>query len=130
MTAKAEYVSEYNAAKKSVFLAGSLKEIGYKESDVDTVLLFANKQTAIKLANNPVNHPRAKHIDIQYHKMRELISYAVLKLDYIETSKMVADRLTKPLSLVKYEYFVTMLRLAEKTKDAKCASLPPLPPTT
>ena len=116
-TAEAEYVGECNAAKESVFLAGSLKGIGYEGLDVETVLLLADNQAAIKLANNPVNHPRAKHIDIQYHKVRELISDAVLELDYIETSKMVADGLTKPLTLVKHEYFITMLGLAEKSGE-------------
>ena len=72
---------------------------------------------AIKLASDPVKHSRAKHIDIQYHKVRELISDAALELNYIETSKMVADGLTKPLTLVKHEYFITMLGLAEKSKE-------------
>ena len=67
-TPEAEYVGECNAAKESVFLAGSLKGIGYEGSDVDTVLFLADNQAAIKLAINPVNHTRAKHIDIQYHK--------------------------------------------------------------
>ena len=40
--AKAKYVGEYNAAKELVFLANSLKKIGYKRSNVDTILLFAN----------------------------------------------------------------------------------------
>ena len=128
MTIKAKYVSECNAAKKPVPLAGSLKKIGYKGSDVDIVLLFTNNQAAIKLANNFVNYPQAKHIDIQYHKVYELISDAVLKLNYIEISKMVADGLTKPFILVKHEYFVTMLGLAKKSGNAKLALLPPPPP--
>ena len=71
-----------------------------------------------------------KNIDIRYHKVRELISDAVLELDYIETSKMVADGLNKPLALVKHEYFITMLGLAEKSEElgqigAKPAPLPP-----
>ncbi len=94
-----------------------MKRIGYERLDVETVLLLADNQAAIKLANNPVNHNRAKHLDIQYHKVRELISDAVLELDYIETSKMVADGLTKPLTLVKNEYFITMLGLAEKNGE-------------
>ena len=107
-------MGECNAGKESVFLAGSLKGIGYEGSDVDTVLLLADNQAAIKLAINPVNHPRAKHIDIQYHKVRELISDDVLELDYIPTEEMVADGLTKPLTLTKHEYFITMLGLGNK----------------
>ncbi len=72
-----EYLGECNAAKESVCLAGSLKKIGYKGSDVDNVLFFADNQAAIKLAINPVKHFRARHIDIQYHKVCELISARV-----------------------------------------------------
>ncbi len=113
-TAEAKYVGKCNAGKESVFLAGSLKEIRYEGSDVDTLLLLADNQTAIKLAINPMNQPCAKHIDIQYHKVRELISHDVLELDYIPTEEMVADGLTRPLTLTKHEYFITMLELGHK----------------
>lgn len=56
MTAKVEYVGECNATKKLVFLAGSLKKIGYERLNVKIVLFFANNQAAIKLTNNPVNY--------------------------------------------------------------------------
>ncbi len=107
-------MGECNEGKESVFLTGSLKGIGYEGSDVDTILLLADNQAAIKLAINPVNHHRAKHTDIQYHKVRELISEDVLELDYIPTEEIVADGLTKPLTLTKHEYFITMLRLGNK----------------
>ncbi len=61
-----------------MFLDASLKRIGYERLDVETVILLADNQVAITLANNPVSHPRAKHIYIQYHKVRELISDGVL----------------------------------------------------
>ena len=32
------------------------------------VPLKADNKAAIKLADNPINHPRANHIDIQYHR--------------------------------------------------------------
>ncbi len=100
--------------KELVFLAGSPKGIGHERSHVDTLLLFADNQAAIKLAINPVNYPRAKHIDIQYHKVHELISDDVLELDYIPTEEIVADGLTKHLILTKHEYFITMLGLGNK----------------
>ncbi len=84
-------------------MAGSLNGIEYEESDVDIVLLFADNQAAIRLAINPVNHPRAKHIDIQYHKECKLISNDLLELDYIPTKEVMTDGLTKPLTLTKHE---------------------------
>ncbi len=107
-------MEECNTGKESVFLADSPEGIGCEGSDVHTVLLFADNQAAIKLAINPLNHPRAKHIDIQYHKVRELISDDVLELDYIPTKEIVADGLTKPLTLTKHEYFITILGLGDE----------------
>ena len=43
--------------------------------------------------------------------MRELIIDDVLELDYIPNDEMVADGLTKSLTLTKYEYFITILGL-------------------
>ena len=40
----------------------------------------------------------------------------MLKLDYIETLKMVTDGLTKPLILIKYENYIFVLRLVEKSQ--------------
>ena len=105
---------ECNAAKKSVFLVGSLKGIGYEGLDVNTVFLPAKIQAVIKIAINPVNHPCAKHIDIQYHKILKLISNNLLKLNYISTEWMGADELTKPLIFTKHKYFITMLGLGNK----------------
>ncbi len=78
------------------------------------VLCLAGNLAAIKLAIHPMNHFRARHIDIQYHKVSELISDDVLKLDYIPTKKIVAVGLSKPLTLTKHEYFITMLELENK----------------
>lgn len=52
----------------------------------------------------------------------------IFKLDYIGTSKMVADGLTKPLTLVKHDYFVTMLGLAEKSEELAQIGAKPTPP--
>lgn len=77
-----------------------------------TVHLFADNQAAIKLASNPVHHPRSKHIDIQYHKLREVVESGLLDITYIPTADMIADGLTKPLDLVKFRKFVEMLGLS------------------
>ena len=61
-----------------------------------------------------MNYICAKHIHIQYHKVRELISNNVLELDDIPTEELVANGLTKLLTLTKHEYSITMLGLGNK----------------
>ena len=59
--------------------------------------LFADNQGSIALAGNPQHHARTKHIDIQYHYVRELILNQHVNLIYCPTEIMAADILTKPL---------------------------------
>jgi intergrase/recombinase len=49
---------------------------------------------------NPEFYARLKHIDIQYHYIRELVENDTVKLEYIQTSEMAVDYLTKPLKRV------------------------------
>jgi hypothetical protein len=50
------------------------------------------------LIENPVFHDSSKHIDMKYHYIRDFIQRKTIKLQYIATSKQVADILTKPLT--------------------------------
>lgn len=51
---------------------------------------------------NPINHGRAKHIDIRYHHIREVIDAGEIKVEYRPTDKMPADVLTKVLASIKH----------------------------
>jgi hypothetical protein len=45
----------------------TLKDYGYKLSKVS---LLCDNESANRMADNPVEHSRTKHIDIQYHFLR------------------------------------------------------------
>ena len=100
-------MGECNAAKEAVWIFNALKSIGYEVEG--SVSLKTDNQIAIKLADNSINHLRAKHIDIQYHKVRELISEDYIDLSYIPIENMIADELIKPLPLTFFQSFVSML---------------------
>jgi hypothetical protein len=52
-----------------------------------------------------VFHDKSKHIEIQYHYIRDMVQRGAIKLQYVGTYEKVADVLTKPLSRVKFEHF-------------------------
>ena len=66
-TVEAEYVDEVIATREVKFIAALLKEMGYKGSDINYIRLYRNKQAVIKITINPINHPRTKYIDTDYH---------------------------------------------------------------
>ena len=59
------------------------------------IVIYGDSQGALALAQNPVFHPRSKHIAIQYHFTCELVQHNQTILRYIPTTAMVTDALTK-----------------------------------
>ena len=54
-------------------------------------------------------HDKSKHIEIRYHYIRYTMQRGVVKLQYVSIDEQVADVLTRPLSRVKFEYFLDKL---------------------
>ena len=106
-TAEAEYMALSEASKEAVHLKALLDSIGLKNQPA--VIIYEDNQAAQKIAENPVLHDRTKHIDIRYHFVRELVSTMAIDIVYIQTTLMVADLLTKAVSLVVYKALVNKL---------------------
>lgn len=111
-TCEAEYIGQTQATKEAVWLRNLLAELtDMDECDIPTTVIYCDNQGAIALAKNPKFHGRSKHIDIQHHYVREKVEDGTVGLKYIETSKQIADGLTKPLSKVPFLQFRKALGL-------------------
>lgn len=95
-TCEAEYIGQTQATKEAVWLRNLLRELGHEQ--LQATVIFGDNQGAIALAKNPQFHGRSKHIDTQWHYVREKIGDNTVELQWTETSKQVADGLTKPLN--------------------------------
>jgi hypothetical protein len=49
------------------------------------------------MEDNPVQHSRTKHIDIQYHFVRDHQQKGDIKIAYVSIHNQLADIFTKPL---------------------------------
>lgn len=94
-TAEAEYMSLAEAVQEALYLRQLLHELGYTQTEPTTI--FIDNQSAIKIAENPVQHQRTKHIDIKHHLVRDNIQNKHITLKYLPSTEMIADILTKPL---------------------------------
>ena len=52
--------------------------------------LLCDNMSAISISKNPVQHSHTKHIDIQYHFIRELVEEKVIALEHISTENQLA----------------------------------------
>lgn len=98
-SAEAEFVSICEATREAMFLRRFIKELTGKS---DTVKMFTDSQSAQALAYNPVHHNRTKHISPKYYYIRECVQKNAIKLQYVSTTKMVADSLTKAVVKPKF----------------------------
>jgi hypothetical protein len=62
-----------------------------------------------------VFHARAKHIEIDFHFVRERIARKQLEVRFVSTEDQVADGFMKALPYMKFEEFKNNLNLVEKT---------------
>jgi hypothetical protein len=77
-----------------LWMRQTLRDFGYNLSKVQ--LLCAN-ESAIRMADSPVEHSRTKHIDIRHHFLRDLQQKGDIEVFYVSTENQLADIFTKPL---------------------------------
>jgi hypothetical protein len=93
-TAEAEYIDAGHCCAQLLWMRQTLRDYGYKLSKVP--LLYDN-ESAMHMADNPVEHSCTIHIDIRYHFLRDHQQKGDIKIAYVNTNNQLVDIFTKPL---------------------------------
>ena len=100
-TTEVEHMVSTHAIKEAVWLQKLCSGIGLVQQ---AVRIDCDGQSAIFFAKNPTYHSKTKHIDIQYHFVRDMVEEKKVLLLKVDTLKSVADSLTKILSIEKFSW--------------------------
>ena len=68
---------------------------------------------ATYLSANPVSHARTKHIEVDFHFVRERVARKLLDIRFIPTGDQLADGFTKPLTTGRLNEFKNNLNLGK-----------------
>jgi len=108
---KSSTEAELVACSESVSIAYSLKSL-MDELNIqhNGIKIFQDNQSTIKLVNNNrATSQRTKHIDIRYFFLRDRVKKTDIKIIFTPTTEMIADVLTKPLSIYQFKKLKQLL---------------------
>ncbi|XP_073153946.1 uncharacterized protein [Henckelia pumila] len=109
-TMEAEYMTTTQDCKEAILIKRLLEELGHKKKKIS---LFCDSQSALHIARNPTFHSRTKHIGVQFYFVREVLKEGSVDMQKIHTKNNIADILTKPVSVEKFEWCRSSCVLAE-----------------
>jgi histone deacetylase 1/2 len=106
---EAEYKALANATAEMMWVQKLLTELRVPHARV--AWLWCDNLGAKYLSANPIFHARTKHIEIDYHFVRERVANKVLDIRFIASGDQVADGFTKALPVAKLCQFRHNLNL-------------------
>lgn len=83
-TAETEYISTRPCCAQLLWMHQILKAYGIS---LDHIPLLCDNESAIEIANNPVQHSRTKHINIRHHFISDHLTKGDIVLQHVTTDK-------------------------------------------
>ncbi|MFS7969739.1 putative RNA-directed DNA polymerase [Helianthus anomalus] len=109
---EAEYKALADTVAELTWLEALLKELHV--SMTSAPILWCDNLGATYLSANPVFHARTKHVEIDFHFVREKVAQKQLSVQFIKTEDQIADVFTKPLSSKRFLLLRSKLQVAPR----------------
>lgn len=117
---KAEYKSIANAVCELLWLQSLLKELGIFLTTSPN--LFCDNVGVTYISVNPVLHSSTKHIELDYHFVRDRVAAKTLNVSFVASHDQLANILTKPMTsarfaLLQSSFYILPKKLASRGDD-------------
>ncbi|PRQ56213.1 putative RNA-directed DNA polymerase [Rosa chinensis] len=95
-SAEAEYRGMAHGVCELLWLRNLLRDLGFKLKS--TMQLYCDNKAAIDISQNPVQHDRTKHVEVDRHFIKEKLDAKIISFPFVPTEEQLADVLTKGVS--------------------------------
>ncbi|GJR02047.1 ribonuclease H-like domain-containing protein [Tanacetum coccineum] len=102
-SAEAEYRGVANAVAETCWLCNLLRELHTPLST--TTIVYCDNVSVVYLSSNPVQHQRTKHIEIDIHFVRDLVTTGHIRVLHVPSRYQYADIFTKGLPTALFDEF-------------------------
>jgi hypothetical protein len=106
-----------NAAAELAWIQSLLSELGV--TSPHRKVLHCDNIGATYLTSNPLCHARTKHIEIDYHFVRDMVAKKLLDVCFISGKDQLVDVLTKPLPAVRFGMLRSNLNVHPPTSSLR-----------
>lgn len=110
---EAELLAASEAAKEMIFAGRLLRTLQIRLNE--PFLIECDNQQTIRLLSEEATKltTKLRHVDIHQHWLRQEVQGGRIVVRWVETSKMVADGMTKALPKVRHIEFIKQLRMED-----------------
>ncbi|KAK1414103.1 hypothetical protein QVD17_29844 [Tagetes erecta] len=114
-SAEAEFRGIARGLTEALWIRKLLKEIGYPPTQTSKIM--CDNKAAIQISENPVQHDRTKHVEVDRHFIKEKLENGIIELPFIRSEDQLADILTKAVNGKVFLRFLGKLNIGNPTSQ-------------
>jgi len=106
---KAEYKALADGITEILWIWALLSNLYFSHNPM--TILWCDNLGATYLYVNPIFHARTKHVEVDYHFVRDRVAKKEIEVRFISSRDQLVDVLTKPLPPASFTYFRSKLHV-------------------
>ncbi|KAK1431416.1 hypothetical protein QVD17_07875 [Tagetes erecta] len=112
-SAEAEFRGIARGLAEVLWIRKLLTEIGFSQRTASRIM--CDNKAAIQISENPVQHDRTKHVEVDRHFIKEKLESGIIELPFVRSEDQLADILTKSVNGRIFNHCLNKLSVGDPT---------------